>query len=141
MISASGVLEADYTTPCLDYLSLLKLTWILCKSDNQVRQMYKRMCFNVFAHNRDDHAKNFAFLYDYEQRKWSLAPAYDLTYSNSFNGWHATSTNGNGLNPTKTDVICVGEKANLDKKWCEETAATIAEECNLLLKDTNHLRT
>lgn len=138
MISASGVLEADYTTPCLDYLSLLKLTWILCKSDNQVKQMFKRMCFNVFAHNRDDHAKNFAFLYDDIKKKWSLSPAFDLTYSNSFNGWHATSVNGNGLNPTMADVISVGEKVNLDKNWCEETANSIANACSLLLKRTNH---
>lgn len=25
---------------------------------------YRRMCFNVFAHNRDDHAKNFSWIYD-----------------------------------------------------------------------------
>ncbi len=39
--------------------------------------MYDRMCFNVYAHNRDDHSKNFSFLYDEEEMRWIVSPAYD----------------------------------------------------------------
>ena len=51
--------------------------------------MYRRMCFNVYAHNRDDHAKNFSFLYEEEKKCWRLSPAYDLTYSTTHDncGW------------------------------------------------------
>ena len=48
--------------------------------------MYRRMCFNVYAHNRDDHAKNFSFLYEEEKKCWRLSPAYDLTYSTTYYG-------------------------------------------------------
>ena len=41
--------------------------------------LFRRMAFNVFASNRDDHVKNLSFMMDREGR-WSLAPAYDLTY-------------------------------------------------------------
>jgi serine/threonine-protein kinase HipA len=42
--------------------------------------MYRLACFNVLAHNRDDHSKNFAFLMD-ESGVWKISPAYDLTFS------------------------------------------------------------
>ena len=41
--------------------------------------LFRRMAFNVFASNRDDHVKNLSFRMD-EAGQWSLAPAYDLTY-------------------------------------------------------------
>ena len=45
-------------------------------------QVFLRMCFNVFAHNRDDHAKNFTYLYDESSDGWRLRPAYDLCFEN-----------------------------------------------------------
>ena len=54
-------------------------------------QLFRLMCLNVFAHNREDHSKNFSFLYDDTKKEWCLSPAYDLTYSFSFNGEHATT--------------------------------------------------
>ena len=65
------------------------------------------MCFNVFSHNRDDHSKNFSFLYDEDLNKWELSPAYDLTYSYSIHGEHATTVNGNGKYPTIYDILQV----------------------------------
>ena len=47
---------------------LMKLTYILTKDSRQMEQLYRRMCFNVFAHNRDDHSKNFSYLYDDTQQ-------------------------------------------------------------------------
>ena len=44
-----------------------------------VELLYRLMCFNVFIGNRDDHSKNFSYLYDEESSAWRLAPAYDLT--------------------------------------------------------------
>jgi serine/threonine-protein kinase HipA len=44
-------------------------------------EAFRRMVFNVAAVNHDDHTKNHAFLMDAEGR-WSLAPAYDLSYAN-----------------------------------------------------------
>ncbi|MBY0270848.1 MAG: HipA domain-containing protein [Burkholderiales bacterium] len=43
-----------------------------------------------FARNQDDHVKNIAFLMD-PQGRWSLAPAFDMTYSYNPAGlWTAT---------------------------------------------------
>ncbi len=118
MASASAILETSHRLPNLDYIDLMKLTYILTKDENQVKQMYKLMCFNVFSHNRDDHSKNFSFLYT---NKWTLSPAYDLTYSNSFNGEHATTIAGEGLNPTKKDLLRVGSTFGLSINFCKDT--------------------
>jgi serine/threonine-protein kinase HipA len=48
------------------------------------------MAFNIVARNQDDHVKNIAFLMD-RQGRWSLAPAFDMTYSYNPAGlWTAT---------------------------------------------------
>lgn len=37
------------------------------------------MCFNLFYKNKDDHGKNFSFLYYDGKKGYVLFPAYDLT--------------------------------------------------------------
>lgn len=62
-----------------------------------VKEMYRRMVFNVMARNQDDHVKNIAFLMD-RGGEWGLAPAYDVTYSyNPVGAWtssHQMRVNG-----------------------------------------------
>lgn len=119
MCTAAALLEADFEQPCLDYIDLMKLTKILT-NDNKVdvENMFLRMCFNVFAHNRDDHAKNFTFLYDEGKKSWKLSPAYDLTYSTTYFGEHTTSIAGNGSNPTEKEILRVGTQSGMQKKRC-----------------------
>ncbi len=55
-----------------------------------VEEQFRRMVFNIVARNQDDHVKNIAFLMD-KQGHWSLAPAFDVTYSyNPSGAWTAT---------------------------------------------------
>ena len=42
-------------------------------------QAFRQIVFNVAAAMRDDHTKNFAFIYD--DQRWRLAPAFDLTFA------------------------------------------------------------
>ncbi len=59
-------------------------------SIEDIEEMYRRMVFNVIGRNHDDHVKNIAFLMDREGR-WSLAPAFDMTYSFNPSGeWTAS---------------------------------------------------
>jgi serine/threonine-protein kinase HipA len=66
-------------------------------STPELEQQYRRMTFNIVARNQDDHVKNIAFLMD-KQGRWSLAPAFDVTYSYNPAGiWtamHQMSMNG-----------------------------------------------
>ena len=127
MISVSGLLETSHRIPNLDYNDLMQLTLNLTKSFEEVEKLFRLMCFNVFSHNRDDHSKNFSFIYNEDLNKWELSPAYDLTYSYSINGEHATTINGNGVNLSLNDILNVAEKIGLDKKKAEKIAIEIRE--------------
>ena len=44
---------------------------------------------------------------------WRLAPAYDLTYSNTDYGEHTTSVNGNGRDPGTEELRAIGKQSEL----------------------------
>ena len=132
MVSVSGLLETSHRLPNLDYNILMKLTLELTKNYQDIEQLYRLMCFNVFAHNRDDHSKNFSFLYDENRKEWHLSPAYDLTYSSSFNGEHATTINGEGKNPTLDDIIAVAKNIGIKEKPAKDIALDIKAKCTEL---------
>lgn len=126
MLTAAALLELDFEQPSLDYHSLMKLTKILTKDNStDIENMFRRMCFNVFAHNRDDHSKNFSYLYDEENACWRLSPAYDLTYSNTYYGEHTTTVDGNGRNPGTKEIVAVGMAAGMRREVCQEIAEMI----------------
>ena len=126
MLTAAALLELDFEQPSLDYHSLMKLTKILTRDNKEdVENMFRRMCFNVFAHNRDDHSKNFTYLYDETNDQWRLSPAYDLTYSNTYYGEHTTTVDGNGRNPGRKELLAVGSAAGMIKNNCERIIDTI----------------
>lgn len=87
-------------------------------SADDTAQMYRRMAFNVIARNQDDHVKNIAFLMD-RRGNWSLAPAYDVTYSYQPGGkWtssHQMTINGNRDNFTMADFLESGKAALLKR--------------------------
>ena len=104
-----------------------------------MENMFRRACFNVFAHNRDDHAKNFTFLYNEDEDCWRLSPAYDITYSNTYYGEHTTSVDGNGKNPGEKELMNVGTGAGIKKSLCEdiidEIRTIVDEELAFIKKD------
>ena len=112
MHTASGLLHSDFRTPALDYEDLLNLTGALTKDIREVEKMYRLAVFNVLAHNRDDHAKNFSFLMN-EKGDWKLAPAYDLTFSGGPNGEQSSTVMGEGKNPKTQHLIKLGLEAKL----------------------------
>ena len=67
------------------------------------------MVFNILSNNTDDHNKNFSFIMD-ENGKWSLSPAYDLTYIFNMGGYlpdnmHCITMRGKYSDFTKEDAI------------------------------------
>lgn len=125
MASVSALLETSHRVPNLDYTILMQLTMQLTKSYEEIEKMFRLMCFNVFAHNRDDHSKNFSFIY--KENRWNLSPAYDLTYSNSIGGEHATMVNGNGRDPGMNDLLAVASTIKFDCNKAKSIAKEIQE--------------
>ena len=62
-----------------------------------IEEQFRRMVFNILARNQDDHVKNIAFLMN-KKGVWTLAPAFDMTYSyNPSGAWtsaHQMTVNG-----------------------------------------------
>ena len=98
MHTVSGLLHADHRLPSLDYETIMMMTMRLTKSTEECEKQFRQCVFNVFAHNRDDHAKNFSFLMD-EYGQWKVSLAYDLTFSSGPAGEHCTTVMGEGRDP------------------------------------------
>ena len=114
--TASGLLNEPISPPKMDYHSLLQLTGYLTQSPVAVEQQFRRMVFNHYARNFDDHARNFSFIY--RDGHWELSPAYDLT-NNQTLGEHATSVNFKGL-PSDEDMITVGMNIKMSRERCQQ---------------------
>ena len=114
--TASGLLNEPISPPKMDYHSLLQLTGYLTQSFEAVEQQFRRMVFNHYAHNYDDHARNFSFIY--RDGHWELAPAYDLTNDQTL-GEHATTANFKGL-PSDEDMITVGMNTKIPRPRCQQ---------------------
>ena len=92
-----------------------------------VEEQFRRMVFNVVARNQDDHVKNIAFLMN-PLGEWSLAPAFDVTYSynptGAWTGTHQMTLNGKRDGFTREDFVQCA-RSTLMKRG---RAATILEE-------------
>ena len=81
-------------------------------------EAFRRMVFNVFYENKDDHGKNFAFLYDEDLGGYKLSPAYDITKVKT-KAEHEMTVNGSG-NPTEEDMLSVAKQMKLSMVKCKE---------------------
>lgn len=124
--TASGLLHADHRTPSLDYEDLIALTLHVTRDVREIETMFRFAAFNVCAHNRDDHAKNFTFLMD-ATGSWRLAPAYDLTFSSGPGGEQTTTVLGEGKAPTLAHLERLGAAANLAQPTVREILAQTRE--------------
>ena len=92
-----------------------------------VEEQFRRMVFNVVARNQDDHVKNIAFLMN-PSGEWSLAPAFDVTYSynpaGAWTGNHQMTLNGKRDGFTREDFALCARSALMKRG----RAATILEE-------------
>ena len=137
-VTAAGILGVDFRAQTADYTNLLALTGYLTQDPAQVEQMFRLMVFNVVSLNKDDHAKNFSFIYredagrgsaGREPSGWELAPAYDLTYSpQGTRGEHSTSVFFNG-NPGLEDILRAGTGIRIPRKRCLEIIEEIQGVC------------
>ncbi|NBV06555.1 MAG: type II toxin-antitoxin system HipA family toxin [Proteobacteria bacterium] len=119
MHTACGLLHSDFRVPSLDYEDLIALTSALTKDAREIEKLYQLAVFNLLAHNRDDHSKNFSFLMN-QKGEWKLSPAYDLTFSSGPCGEQSTMVMGEGRNPSIDHLVKLGQKAKIAKNRITE---------------------
>jgi serine/threonine-protein kinase HipA len=131
MHSLSGLIHADHRHPSLDYNLILRVALVLTKNIVEAEKAYALACFNVLAHNRDDHAKNFSFLLT-DSKTWSFAPAYDLTFSYGPGGEQSTMVMGEGKHPGVEQLRALGKEHGL------KNAAQILEKVRKAISRWRH---
>ena len=113
VVSMAGLTGADYRLPSIDYTHIFQVCAALTHSVAEMWKVYRLMVFNFLIDNKDDHAKNFSFIY--RNNDWHFAPAYDLLPSDGINGFRTTSIN-DSIEPTKNDLFAVAVKAGLNER-------------------------
>jgi serine/threonine-protein kinase HipA len=95
-----------------------------------IEQQYRRMAFNIVARNQDDHVKNIAFLMN-KAGEWSLAPAFDMTYSfNPSGAWtarHQMTLNGKRDDFALEDFKACAKAASMKRGRAETILAEVQE--------------
>ena len=123
MQSLGALAHFDYNQPgAYSYEQALLAIRQLDLPMSALEEQFRRMLFNIVARNQDDHVKNIAFLMDRDGR-WSLAPAFDVTYSYNPSGdWTAThqmTVNGKRDGFVMADVRAVAKTAGLKRGRAE----------------------
>jgi len=110
----AGALHADFRVPSIDYISLLRVTRAFTADEREILKAYERAVFNVIFNNRDDHSKNFAFRLD-QDRRWRLAPAYDLTFNSGPGGEHQMDICGEARRVTRAHLLEFAAKGGIKR--------------------------
>ena len=124
MQSLCAIAHMDFNSPrAYSYEEAFSVMRQMKLSHTDFVQLYKRMVFNELAKNYDDHTKNIAFLMN-KKGEWSLAPAFDMTFSYSKDSvWvnsHQMLINGKYEKIQKEDFRKVADKAGLKKSEAEK---------------------
>jgi serine/threonine-protein kinase HipA len=114
-----NLIQVDFRIPSTDYADLLKVASLLTRNHPDVLRAFRRMAFNVFAHNRDDHVKNFAFILDDTTGDWALSPAYDLLHAPGPGGEHTMTLVGEGRSPGRSHMLEVARQSDLPQREAE----------------------
>lgn len=123
MQSLGALAHLDYNAPgAHGYEQALQVAVRLGLSRPELEELFRRMVFNVVARNQDDHVKNLAFLMD-RRGRWSLAPAFDLTYAHNPSGlWtarHQMTVNGKQDGFTHRDLHATAASASIKRHRAE----------------------
>jgi serine/threonine-protein kinase HipA len=125
VLSFAGMLDTEWQVPTIDYGDALSLVRLITAREEDVERMVRRMFFNVVAHNRDDHAKQHAFIMD-SAGGWRLAPAYDLTFSNGPGGEHFLAVAGHGKDVPKKRLLEVAAEQIGSARAAEALASVVS---------------
>ena len=112
VISLAGLFDLDSSLSQIHYKGFLQTVKVLCPQD--IEEAVKRMIFNYLINNKDDHPRNFSFIYDEEINQYRLAPFFDIT-STPYINEHMMQVNGKD-SPELEDFINDAKAGGLSKE-------------------------
>jgi len=111
--SLAGLLQVDFRLPgSADYTAFLRATKLLTRDEREVHKAYVRAVFNVLFHNRDDHPKNLAWRLG-RDRRWRVAPAFDLSFNEGPMGQHHMDVCGEGHAIGRSHLLRLASEGSL----------------------------
>ena len=131
MQTLGGLAHLDFNLPReYSYEQAFRVTREVVGDVRAGKELFRRMVFNVLAWNCDDHVKNISYLMN-PDGEWSLAPAYDLTYSyNPKSRWvsgHQMSVAGKFTDISKDDMIAASRVAGINEVDAREIIDEVYE--------------
>ena len=134
MQSLGAISHMDFNSPRTNsYEEAFAVMRKMGLSHSEFAELFRRMVFNEYARNYDDHVKNISFLMD-KKGKWVLSPAYDVTFSyNPGSIWvssHQMLINGKAEGIEKSDFMSVAASAGISKAEAKNCIEQVREAVN-----------
>lgn len=147
MHSMAGLTHDNFRRSNIDYGHIIDAAYKLEKSASARKKIIRLAAFNIYSHNKDDHSKNLSWLMD-DAGIWTLAPAYDLTYSSTAIDEHSTRVAGEGANPGRSNIMNLAQEFSISKptEIIEEVQESIsqwpaiAKECGVSSDSINRIQ-
>lgn len=89
-----------------------------------LRELFRRVLFNVAVSNRDDHLRNHGFMR--EATGWRLAPAYDMNPSTK-KDCHVLALDDASTEPDLDTVMTTAELYRVTPKQAQEDLARLSQ--------------
>lgn len=87
-LSAASLLQTQYPggadTALWSYPLLARVLTLIGAPREDATELFCRMVFNAVVGNDDDHPRNHAVVYQHGERRWRLAPAFDVVPNPDF---------------------------------------------------------
>lgn len=82
-VSGATLMEVEYPATAGNrrepgYLRLADSLRRIGCPDDDLRELWFRMIFNILVGNDDDHPRNHAAIYVHDEKRWRLSPAFDI---------------------------------------------------------------
>lgn len=136
MHSLAGLLQVDFRLAgSADYTNFLRATRLLTRDEREVQKAFARAVFNVLFHNRDDHPKNFGWRLG-RDRRWRLAPAFDLSFSEGPMGQHHMDVCGEGKAVERGHLLRLASEGGLPLKMTEAVIDEMLEQAATFIRRT-----
>lgn len=118
------------------YEELFDLAIKLQLSSKSLEELYRRLLFNLLTNNVDDHKRNFSFIMDTNGR-WSLSPAYDISYPVYYHNDHCMTINGKNTGFVKGDIDSIAYKYGISNNEIilRDVVSAISEMSSILKKN------
>ena len=127
-LTANVALKAAGETPGYPELAqLLRRRGVAAGGANlaQMRELFRRMVFNILIDNTDDHEKNHVLLVD-DAQQFALSPAFDVLPSGQALGYQQMRVGESEADSTLVNALSMGTLFGLNRNAAQREIAAVA---------------